>query len=106
MNLNIKTKLAPNQEAELISVKAYTIFEVDGHKFFSHHPVVNKFDISFPDRWQCSEYFTGLSVTYIDFEYEDGAIEAVKIILTKRQAVLDNYIEKAIRQYGYANKED
>ena len=101
MKLNIRIK---NQNAELIPVEAYTIFEVDGHKFFSHY---DKTDIYLSDdRWKCSEYFTGLSITYQSFCSEDEAIEEAKIILIKRKSDLDNNIEKAIRQYGYANKED
>ena len=103
MKLNIRTKLAANQDTELISVDAYTVFEIDGHKFFSHHDV-SKY---VPNKsWKCSEYFTGLAITWGGYHTEDKAIEATKKILIERRTSMDNYIEKAIRQYGYANKED
>lgn len=104
MQLNIRIKFAPNKDTELIPVEAYTIFEVNDYKFFSHHPI-GKNDKIVPDRWRCSEYFTGLAATWDTFFIENEAIENAKYIISKRPD-LTNDISKAIEQYGYANKDD
>ena len=104
MNLNIRINPAPYEDTKLISVEVLTLFEVDGHKFFSHYDNNGKYVSD--NRLKCSEYFSGLAVTYQAFLSEEEAIEATKKILIERSANMDNYIEKAISQYGYANKED
>ncbi len=103
MKLNIRTKLTSNEDTELIPVDAYTIFEVVGYKFFSHHPVDNSYK-NLPDRWKVSEYSTGMAIIYNDRDTEEEAIKRAKHIIAQRPD-LANDIGKAIEQYGIANEE-
>ena len=103
MKLNIRTNLAANQDTELMSVDAVTLFEVAGYKFFSHHPVDNSYK-NLPDRWKVSEYSTGMAITYNDYYTEEEAIEKAKHIISKRPDLAHD-INTAIEQYGVVNKE-